>query len=549
MISAAVIFPLLNLNSPAAFSQAIIIDHNCTDLSQVPAYWLEQAKQLTLHYAHTSHGSQIISGIENLESLDSCYSVAVRESSSEGLPPEEDPPALRIYDGNPPETYIEPGDYWEGPSAWARTTAVAATGRYDFSMWSWCGQVSSASESYINQYLNTMDQFESWYPGMRFIYMTGHLDIWSYGNLKARNQQIRDYCLASGKVLFDFADIESYDPSGTFYDYATDSCDYYSDSSGGTELGNWADEWCAAYPGSDLCSSCSCAHSKALNCNQKARAFWWMMARLAGWNGQTAGPSPSPSLPAPTPFFNATASGDYDGDGTDDIGLFRPAIGLWSVRGITRIYFGISSDFPVSGDYRGEGTSEIGIFRPSSGLWALRGFTRFYFGGASDLPVPGDYNGDGSCESGVYRSSSGLWSIRGVTRFYYGAGADLPLPGDYEGNGTATAGLYRSSSGLWALRGKSRFYFGGSPDSALPGDFDGDGTCDGGVFRPASGLWSVRGVTRLYFGGQSDYPVPADFNGDGARDIAVFRGASGLWALRGITRAYYGAAVDLPVTR
>ena len=60
------------------FADPIIIDHTCTDLSQIPDYWLDQAKQLTIHYAHTSHGSQINSGILNLESQDPKYSIAIR---------------------------------------------------------------------------------------------------------------------------------------------------------------------------------------------------------------------------------------------------------------------------------------------------------------------------------------------------------------------------------------------------------------------------------------------------------------------------------------
>ena len=292
--------------------EPIIIDHTCTDISQIPAYWLEQAKQLTIHYAHTSHGSQINTGILNLESQDSTYSVAIRTSTAEGLPPQENPPALRMYDGNPPETYINPDDYWDGDPGRNRTRAVADTGDYGFSMWSWCGQVSSATQSYIQEYLDTLNQFGAEYPAMRFIFMTGHLDgTGSSGNLHIRNEQIRNYCIVNHKVLFDFADIERYDPDGTDYlDLAgTDNCDYTG--------GNWADEWCAAHPGSDLCDACDCAHSKALNCNQKARAFWWMMARLAGWNpdgGPSADFSANPTTgTAPLEVsFTDGSTGDID---------------------------------------------------------------------------------------------------------------------------------------------------------------------------------------------------------------------------------------------
>ena len=89
--------------------------------------------------------------------------------------------------------------------------------------------------------------------------------------------------------LFDFADLESYDPDGNYYldRGCNDNCDYVG--------GNWAVEWCAAHPGHDLCVSCDCAHSQSLNCNVKARAFWWMMARLAGWDGPNSDPVPAVS--------------------------------------------------------------------------------------------------------------------------------------------------------------------------------------------------------------------------------------------------------------
>ncbi|MFH0981088.1 MAG: hypothetical protein V2A79_06085 [Planctomycetota bacterium] len=283
-ILTVVVLPVAGLLGPGVpttnAQEAIIIDHTCTRIELIPEYWLEQAKLLTFHYAHTSHGSQIISGLGVLESQDSDYSVAVRESGTEGLPPPESPPALRIYDGNPPETYIEPDDYWATSGGINRTRAVATTGHYGFSMWSWCGQQSSNPPEVTQQYLDTMAQFETEFPGMRFILMTGHTDgTGETGTLNQRNNQVRQYCLTNGKVLFDFADIESYDPDGNYYLdlWCNDNCDYSG--------GNWAVEWCAAHPGDPLCDDCSCAHSQPLNCNLKGRAFWWMMARLAGWPG------------------------------------------------------------------------------------------------------------------------------------------------------------------------------------------------------------------------------------------------------------------------
>ena len=46
----------------------IIIDHTTTDISRIPPYWIDQAKQLLrLSYGHTSHGSQLVSGLDALQ--------------------------------------------------------------------------------------------------------------------------------------------------------------------------------------------------------------------------------------------------------------------------------------------------------------------------------------------------------------------------------------------------------------------------------------------------------------------------------------------------
>ncbi len=80
---------------------------------------------------------------------------------------------------------------------------------------------------------------------------------------------------------------------------------------------------------------------------------------------------------------------DFNGDGTDDIAIFRPGTGLWAVRGVSRYYFGSSNDNPIEGDFNGDGTDDTVIFRPNAGLWAVRFITRCYWGRRRDIPIGG----------------------------------------------------------------------------------------------------------------------------------------------------------------
>jgi hypothetical protein len=249
-----------------AFSQPIIIDHTCTDLTNVPEYRINQAKaKFRISYGHTSHGSQIVTGMNLLKGQAGSLYWFDRNGTDSGLSFHDCKPSGDL--GNPDRV------------TWASRTRelLDAPGNdRNMIMWSWCGQVSSASEEDINTYLGLMNQLEQEYPEVTFVYMTGHLDGTSEGgNLHLRNNQIRNYCISNGKILFDFADIESYDPSGSYFlnRGANDVCGY--------DGGNWADEWCSAHPGE--CAQCSCAHSRCLNCQLKGKAFWWMMARIAGW--------------------------------------------------------------------------------------------------------------------------------------------------------------------------------------------------------------------------------------------------------------------------
>ncbi len=204
--------------------------------------------------------------------------------------------------------------------------------------------------------------------------------------------------------------------------------------------------------------------------------------------GPTATPSPTwtiippatrtpvPKTPPPTPIPTATAVGyktplpwiyDYDGDGTSDIGIFRPSSGLWAIRGVTRAYWGKSGDEPVPGDYDGDGTTNIGAYRPAAGYWFIKDLTRVFWGKPGDIPIPFLYPNPSSAlqaHIGVYRPSSGLWAIRGVTRAYWGKSSDEPIPGHYLGDGTACIGAFRPSTGYWFIKNVTKVFWGRSGD-------------------------------------------------------------------------------------
>ena len=284
--------------------------------------------------------------------------------------------------------------------------------------------------------------------------------------------------------------------------------------------------------------------------NGSLNAFVCRLALITPTPASTPSPTPAPTCgPSIPPERCVIQSGDFDGDGASDLAVFRPSAGLWSVRNITRLNFGGSSDQPAPGDYDGDGTAEITIYRASTGLWSVSGVTRAYFGGESDRPAPSDFDGDGSCDIAVFSENAGRWSVRSLTRFYFGATGDWAIPGGYGDDGTAEAALYRVGSGQWMVRGLTRFYFGGSSDWPVPGDYFASGGKIFAIFRPCSGQWALRDLTRIYFGNCFDYPRPGDFNGDGTDDFGIFRDSAGMWSVRNLTRTYFGATGDIPVTR
>ncbi|MEW4568267.1 PQQ-dependent sugar dehydrogenase [Tautonia sp. JC769] len=275
-------------------------------------------------------------------------------------------------------------------------------------------------------------------------------------------------------------------------------------------------------------------------------------------------PEPEPEEPTPPKdpeFF------DFDGDGLADRVAYDPETATWIIthangETITR-RFGAPGDLAIPGDYDGDGTTDLAVFRPESDL--LPGAAHWFavlsgggviarpFGAAGDLAVPGDYDGDGTTDLAVFRPESDLlpgaahWfaslSGGGVIARPFGAAGDVAVPGDYDGDGTTDLAVFRPESDL--LPGAAHWFaslsgggviarpFGAAGDLAVPGDYDGDGTTDLAVFRPESDLesgashWFVSlsggGVIARPFGEPGDVPAPGDYDGGRVTRLATFR--------------------------
>ena len=200
------------------------IDHPCTDLARIPSEWIVKAKtDLHIAYQHTSHGSQLVTGMNALRTFpvfgttydwdDTGARAGALDLDDLGIAGCDDLSQGDSIDAN-------------GVTPWVTATRAlldnSANNHINVIIWSWCsinghdiGRYLTNMEILIGEYGRGGTKLRATDHPVEFVFMTGHAEgQGEAGNVFAANEQIRQHCREHERILFDFADIESYDPDG-----------------------------------------------------------------------------------------------------------------------------------------------------------------------------------------------------------------------------------------------------------------------------------------------------------------------------------------------
>jgi hypothetical protein len=277
-------------------------------LRAIPKEYIEKART-TLHmaYQHTSHGTQVARGMFGLPDYKEGDDVLFGITNNA-------PQAGKLdFNDYALVPYAVPGvdasDLSRNETAFIQATrnflSDKTNDHINVIMWSWC---NIAGHLPATNYLPGMDTliWEYGREGSRigtgegqrqhpvtFIMMTGHANLESNtgeGNPKNQAELILDYARKNQLLCLDYYSIDTHDMGGNYWEDAGD------DGNSAAYGGNYYLDWQNAHaPGTDWYENKTApggevifgAHNtQHITANRKAYALWWILARVAGWDGE-----------------------------------------------------------------------------------------------------------------------------------------------------------------------------------------------------------------------------------------------------------------------
>ena len=291
-----------------------IADYRVVDLyEKIPAEWLAKVKEMLVSYPGESHGRGLLYGLALLEAGDKRYAV---NPTWTGAPPATGNQALRItrayWNGITWDGWTGEEDFWSSDEAianmdgWLRYAKDSLQNKVQVFAFGWCYDMSweelangwagavywpkdrshvtspwdiATTKPCLNDYLAAVAHYNQANPTTITLYTTGPVDGQSYntgerGYQRAlKNEAIREWVRNDkSRWLFDYASILCYGATGTRntvsweghgFEYLHD--DYYGNYDGGD-------------------GDC---HINEKGCLRLAKAMWWLLARIAGWDWDT----------------------------------------------------------------------------------------------------------------------------------------------------------------------------------------------------------------------------------------------------------------------
>ena len=277
-------------------------------LRSIPDNYIDKARQ-TLHvaYQHTSRGTHVSYGLFGLQDYK-----------------DGDDVKFGITNNKPTDNKLDFHDYalagyaadGEDASDLSRneTAFIQATRNFlddpvnadiNVVMWSWCNIASHNVD--INYLPGMQTLIEEYGPGgskigtgdgqrenaVHFIFMTGHANKNNnIGDKKPHDQAqlIIDFCNAHKYFCLDYYSIDTHDMDGKYWEDTGDNGN--SDSYGGNFYQDFQDDHSVGdgyyenkkAPGGSV--TYGAHNTQHITANRKAFAMWWILARIAGWDGK-----------------------------------------------------------------------------------------------------------------------------------------------------------------------------------------------------------------------------------------------------------------------